>query len=233
MIRAAHGLMLPLACLLAGGAAAQTRPPAGPISAERLSADVCTLASDAFGGRAPGTPGEAKTVAWLIEQFKAMGAEPGGPAGGWTQPVPLIRTQMGRGTIAANGAAMTVGRDVYVSTVRPAERVSIAGAPLVFVGYGVSAPERGWDDFKGVNLKGKVAVFVVNDPDFEAASGEPVAGRFGGKRMTYYGRWTYKFEEAARRGGRTSGRWRYRARGCRRTCPSPSRARRASTCSPS
>ena len=71
---------------------------------------------------------------------------------------------------------------------------------MVFVGYGVNAPERGWDDFKGVDLKGKVAVFLVNDPDFEAAQGEPVAGKFAGKTMTYYGRWTYKFEEAARRG---------------------------------
>ena len=71
---------------------------------------------------------------------------------------------------------------------------------MVFVGYGVTAPERGWDDFKGVDLKGKVAVFLVNDPDFEAAAGEPVAGTFGGQAMTYYGRWIYKFEEAARRG---------------------------------
>jgi Zn-dependent M28 family amino/carboxypeptidase len=71
---------------------------------------------------------------------------------------------------------------------------------MVFVGYGVSAPERGWDDFKGVDLHGKVAVFLVNDPDFEAAAHEPVAGKFGGKMMTFYGRWVYKYEEAARRG---------------------------------
>ena len=71
---------------------------------------------------------------------------------------------------------------------------------MVFVGYGVNAPERGWDDFKGVDLKGKVAVILVNDPDFEAAAGEPVAGKFGGKTMTFYGRWVYKYEEAARRG---------------------------------
>ena len=71
---------------------------------------------------------------------------------------------------------------------------------MVFVGYGVTAPERGWDDFKGVDLHGKIAVMLVNDPDFEAAPGEPVAGKFGGKTMTYYGRWTYKYEEAARRG---------------------------------
>jgi Zn-dependent M28 family amino/carboxypeptidase len=90
--------------------------------------------------------------------------------------------------------------DIYLSTVRAVDRASIANAPLVFVGYGVSAPERGWDDFKGVDLTGKVAVFLVNDPDFEAAAGEPVAGKFGGKAMTFYGRWVYKYEEAARRG---------------------------------
>lgn len=92
------------------------------------------------------------------------------------------------------------GTDIYVSTLQPADVAAVAAAPLVFVGYGVHAPERGWDDFKGVDLRGKVAVFLINDPDFAAQPGEPVAGRFGGKTMTYYGRWTYKFEEAARRG---------------------------------
>ena len=80
------------------------------------------------------------------------------------------------------------------------DRVAIAAAPMVFVGYGVHAPERGWDDFKGVDLKGKIAVFLVNDPDFEAVAGDDSLGKFGGRRMTYYGRWTYKYEEAARRG---------------------------------
>ena len=83
---------------------------------------------------------------------------------------------------------------------RNADRILVRDAPLVFVGYGVTAPEREWDDYKGVDLKGKVAVMLVNDPDFHAAAGEPVAGVFGGRRMTYYGRWMYKYEEAARRG---------------------------------
>ena len=90
--------------------------------------------------------------------------------------------------------------DIYLNTVRSTDRVSVVNAPMVFVGYGVTAPERGWDDFKGVDLHGKIAVFLVNDPDFEAAPDEPVAGKFGGKAMTYYGRWTYKYEEASRRG---------------------------------
>ncbi len=170
------------------------------IPADRLSADVKTLASDAFGGRAPGTPGETKTIDWLVAQFKAAGLEPGGADGGWTQPVPLIRTLLGKGDVTANGVPLVAGRDIYLSTVRPDPRVEVKDAPLVFVGYGVSAPERQWDDFKGVDLRGKVAVFLVNDPDFEAAAGDDAAGRFGDRRMTYYGRWTYKFEEAARRG---------------------------------
>ena len=170
------------------------------VSPERLSADVKTLASDAFEGRAPGTPGETKTIDWLVAQFKAMKLAPGGPDGSWTQAVPLVHTRMGTGTVTAGAQTLTQSRDVYLSTVRGVDRGAIANAPMVFVGYGVTAPERGWDDFKGFDLKGKVAVFLVNDPDFEATAGDDAKGRFGDRRMTYYGRWTYKFEEAARRG---------------------------------
>ncbi len=162
------------------------------------------MASEPFGGRAPGTAGETRTVAWLTDQLKAAGLQPGAADGKWTQAVPLVRTQLGNGTLAAvvggNTIPLVQARDVYVSTVRPVDRIEVAGAQMVFVGYGVTAPERGWDDFKNVDLKGKVAVFLVNDPDFEATAGEPAAGKFGDRRMTYYGRWTYKFEEAARRG---------------------------------
>jgi Zn-dependent M28 family amino/carboxypeptidase len=175
-------------------------PGAAQVSPERLSADVKTLASDAFEGRAPGTPGETKTIAWLIAQFKAMKAQPGGPNGSWTQPVPLVHTRMASGTVRAGDTALVQGRDVYLSTVRGVDRVAIENAPMLFVGYGVSAPERGWDDFKGLDLKGKVAVFLVNDPDFETVAGDDAKGKFGDRRMTYYGRWTYKYEEAARRG---------------------------------
>ena len=185
---------------LAAAALLAASPAAAQISPERLSADVKTLASDAFEGRAPGTPGETKTIAWLIAQFKAMKAQPGGPNGSWTQAVPLVHTRMGSGTVRAGDTALVQGRDVYLSTVRGVDRVAIANAPMVFVGYGVSAPERGWDDFKGLDLKGKVAVFLVNDPDFEAVAGDDAKGKFGDRRMTYYGRWTYKYEEAARRG---------------------------------
>ena len=176
---------------------------AASASPQAMSDTVRTLASPPFEGRAPGTAGERKTVDYLVARLKALGLEPAGPGGAWTQDVPLVRTQVDNNAavVSTGGRAPLVqGRDVYLSTVRPVDRVRVLGAPMVFVGYGVHAPERGWDDFKGVDLHGKVAVFLVNDPDFEAAPDEPVAGRFGGKRMTYYGRWTYKYEEAARRG---------------------------------
>jgi Zn-dependent M28 family amino/carboxypeptidase len=176
-----------------------------PIDPARMSAIVKTLASDAFQGRAPGTPGEDKTVAYLVDQFRALGLQPAGEEGGWLQKVPLVHNVAGTPMLlevkfGASTVPLLVGHDINPQTARPVSRVTITGAPMVFVGYGVSAPERGWDDFKGIDLHGKVAVFLVNDPDFEAAADEPVAGKFGGRAMTYYGRWTYKFEEAARRG---------------------------------
>ncbi len=193
-------LATPMLLAVATPGLAKDGPARDAISPEHLSADVRTLASDAFEGRAPGTAGETKTIDWLIAQFKAMKLSPGGPDGSWTQAVPLVHTRLGQGSVRAGATPLVQGRDVYLSTVRGVDRVAIADAPMVFVGYGVTAPERGWDDFKGLDLKGKVAVFLVNDPDFEAVAGDDAKGRFGDRRMTYYGRWTYKFEEAARRG---------------------------------
>ena len=194
------GLVI-LSALLAIGAA----PPPMHVNIQRMSDITRVLASDPFQGRAPGTPGEDKTIPYLIEQFKAAGLEPAGENGGWTQEVPMIHTQLKAPvnvsvTQAGQTLPLNFPDDVYLGTRQPVDRVRIENAPMVFVGYGVTAPERGWDDFKGVDLHGKVAVMLVNDPDFEAAPGEPVAGKFGGKTMTYYGRWTYKYEEAARRG---------------------------------
>jgi Zn-dependent M28 family amino/carboxypeptidase len=175
------------------------------IDPERLSQTVKVLAADEFEGRGPATPGETKTIEWLTNHCRDLGLEPGGERGSWTQAVPLVRTQVGSpATLSTTrrGAdrPLTQSSDIYVSTVRNVDRVSIKAAPLVFVGYGVTAPERQWDDYKGIDLHGKVAVYLVNDPDFYAKPAEPVAGRFGSRRMTYYGRWTYKYEEAARRG---------------------------------
>ena len=176
-----------------------------PISIERLSSITRTLASDEFEGRSPGTPGETRTVNYLIEQFKAVGLEPAGNDGSYTQVVPLVRTQVpldARMTVAVAGEsrALVQQTDMAAVALRPVDRVHIEAAPLVFVGYGVHAPERNWDDYKDVDLRGKVAIFLVNDPDFEAVTGDDAYGKFGGKAATYYARWTYKYDEAARRG---------------------------------
>jgi len=191
------------ALLAASPAATQTAAPG--IEPARLAETVRTLTDDWFQGRAPGTLGEQRTVAYLIGRFQALGLEPGGPDGKWVQQVPLLHTRLGAPqqlelATPKGPLSLASGTDVYLSTLQGGDVARVAAAPLVFVGYGVNAPERQWDDFKGQDLKGKVAVFLINDPDFEAGAKEPVAGKFGGKAMTYYGRWTYKFEEAARRG---------------------------------
>jgi Zn-dependent M28 family amino/carboxypeptidase len=178
---------------------------ASPIDAGRQAQVTRTLASDEFEGRAPGTAGEAKTVDFLVAEFKALGLEPGAPGNSYTQTVPLVRTLVPLDadmsvTINGERRRLVQQKDMAALALRPVDHVTITGAPLVFVGYGVHAPERQWDDYKGQDLKGKVAVFLINDPDFEAAAGDGAHGRFGGKAATYYARWTYKYEEAARRG---------------------------------
>ena len=172
---------------------------------KHLSDDVKTLSSDAFEGRGPATRAETKTVDYVVSQMKAAGLSPGGDPGNgkraWTQDVPLLRAEI-KGTpkldvtVAGKDESLTQGNEIAVRAAMDGSKsVAIRNAPLVFVGYGVTAPERKWDDFKGVDLHGKVGVVLINDPDFETGSGD-----FGGKAMTYYGRWTYKYEEAARRG---------------------------------
>jgi Zn-dependent M28 family amino/carboxypeptidase len=194
------------ATLFAGSALAAD----GPISAQRLKADDKVLSSDAFEGRGVGGPGEQKTIAFIKKQFEAAGLKPGGDktssGRAWTQAVPLTRFQMS-GPVTAEFTAggkterLTQGEQIAI---RPAQNgethVSIKAAPVVFVGYGVNAPERHWNDYKGLDLHGKVALVLVNDPDFETAPNSKDGGDFGGRAMTYYGRWTYKYEEAARRG---------------------------------
>ncbi|MCJ2188779.1 M28 family metallopeptidase [Novosphingobium beihaiensis] len=188
-----------------GAATAQPALAKVSVDADRIVEDVKTLASDTFEGRAPGTVGEERTIGYLIARMQDTGLEPAGPDGQWVQTVPLLHTALQPAKTMAfttpNGTMpVAQAKDVYVSTVRADDEAVIAKAPVVFAGYGVDAPERGWDDFKGADLKGKVVVFLVNDPDFAAAKGEAPYGKFGGRTMTYYGRWTYKFEEAARQG---------------------------------
>ena len=177
----------------------------GVVSPDRLADHVKALAAPEFAGRAPGGPGEPLTIDYLIGRFQALGLQPAGDNGGWTQQVALNRFVVpddASFTLTAGGVDRALAQtiDIMATSQRPVDRITISKAPLVFVGYGVSAPERGWDDFKGVDLKGKVAVILINDPDFEARPGDPVAGKFGGNAATYYARWAYKYEEAVRRG---------------------------------
>ncbi|HEY8002954.1 MAG TPA: M28 family metallopeptidase [Phenylobacterium sp.] len=181
------------------------------IDPARLSEHIKVLSSDAFEGRGPATAGEVKSVAYITQQFKAVGLQPGGDklkSGGraWTQNVPLAEFDI-KGPVAvsvkAGGDTLTWKQGQEVAIRAPetgATHIAVKDAPVVFVGYGVKAPERNWDDFKGVDLHGKIALVLVNDPDFETAPECKNGCDFGGKAMTYYGRWTYKYEEAARQG---------------------------------
>ncbi|MCW3796942.1 M28 family metallopeptidase [Sphingomonas sp. BN140010] len=199
MIRPAFLLLA--ATALAAPAAAQTTQ----FSPQRLRQHVQTLGSDAYEGRGVATPAETRTVNYLISQFKAAGVQPGGAVVNgkrtWTQPVPLLKSDWVSQpavtlTTRAGSTRLVQGTDIAVrSPENGSTTLNLANTPIVFAGYGVAAPERNWDDFKGQDVRGKVIVVLVNDPDFEGGDGQ-----FGGKAMTYYGRWTYKYEEAAKRG---------------------------------
>ena len=204
-----HAVILAVATLVvaaalplhAAGPALSATLPGGGIQADNVAAHLRVLASDEFEGRAPATAGEDKTVAYLIGQFRQAGLRPGGDGGSWTQAVDMDRTTID-GDVSLSIASgkqrrlLVQGEDAVVQTLRPGGRVQLQDAPMVFVGYGIVAPELGWNDYAGLDLKGKVAVVLVNDPDFETAG----PGLFGGRALTYYGRWTYKYEEAARQG---------------------------------
>jgi Zn-dependent M28 family amino/carboxypeptidase len=180
--------------------------PIGTLSPYRLSEIDKTISTDAFEGRGVNTPAETKTVNYIIDQLRSAGLEPGGDVLNgkrlWTQDVPLLQSDI-TGTPQltlnlGNGQSLPLSQGDQISVRSPMNgqtSVNLANAPLLFVGYGVAAAERNWDDFKGQDVKGKLLVVLVNDPDFEGGEGD-----FGGKAMTYYGRWTYKYEEAARRG---------------------------------
>ncbi|HYD28738.1 M28 family metallopeptidase [Brevundimonas sp.] len=179
---------------------AEAPAPAAAFDSGRLSEHARVLSDDSFQGRGIGTPAEDMVVRYLSEQYAAAGFQPGGENGGWTQDVTLNRfTASGIRagfTVGGETIPLTQGQQIVVSTRLPGSHVALADAPLVFVGYGIKAPERNWDDFKDVDVRGKVIVVLVNDADFE----QPELNTFNGRAMTYYGRWTYKYEEAARQG---------------------------------
>ncbi|KGM54393.1 aminopeptidase [Lysobacter arseniciresistens ZS79] len=171
------------------------------INAGDFAAHVERLASDEFAGRAPGSVGEEKTVAYLVEQFERLGLQPGN-GDSYLQTVPMVETTADpagtRMTLTIDGEPreLEYGDEMVVGTRTGQARIDIDDSPLVFVGYGVNAPELGWNDYAGLDVKGKTVVILINDPGFHSQDAE----LFEGKRMTYYGRWTYKYEEAARQG---------------------------------
>jgi len=197
------------ALLLAATFLAASPLAAQSFSIPRLTKDIQTLGSDAFEGRGPATAGEAKSIAYIVQQLKTAGVQPGGEVVGgkreWTQRVPLLQSQWSTDpvlTLTGNGVAGRLAQGTEIAVRAPltgASQLRLDNAPLVFAGYGVQAPERQWDDFKGMDLRGKILVVFINDPDFEGAIGDG-GPDFGGKAMTYYGRWTYKYEQAAKLG---------------------------------
>jgi len=170
------------------------------ITADDLAAHVRVLASDEFEGRFPGTRGEELTTAYLKEQFERIGLEPGN-GGSYFQDVPLMKITNDPGAVLrVEGGERPLrfahGDQFVAWTVRARDRVEVRDSEIVFVGYGIVAPEYDWNDYRAVDVRGKTVMMLVNDPGF--ATGDETL--FKGSAMTYYGRWTYKFEEAARQG---------------------------------
>src|SRR5687767_5806960 len=175
------------------------------ITPEGLLRDISELASDRFLGRAVATAGEDSTVSYLARRFREMGLAPGMPDGSYLQRVPLIgTTSRVEATVQAGGRTLPWRQleEMVTWSHRPDTLVTVAPSEIVFVGYGVSAPELGWDDFKGVDVRGKTVVMLIGDPPVpdprDTTRLDPNV--FRGPAMTYYGRWTYKYDVAAERG---------------------------------
>jgi Zn-dependent M28 family amino/carboxypeptidase len=200
-----------LGCLLLTAPAFAADPPAVPkeaadaITAADLLKHINVLASDEYEGRAPGSKGEELAVKYISDQFKALGLKPGNPNGNYTQEVPLA------GITTVPTASFTVGDnkmdlkfpDEYVaSSARLQPEIKVENSDVVFVGYGVFAPELGWDDYKDVDVRGKTILMLINDPPIPdpADPSKLDPNMFKGNAMTYYGRWTYKYEIAAQKG---------------------------------
>ena len=201
-------LAISVAGLALGCRSAPSAPDAGvqSLSGDRMLQHIRVLSSDEFGGRAPGSKGEELSVKYLQDQFRGMGLEPGNPDGTFLQNVPLVGIAADPGmklSLTGHGHTLTPKyQDDFVAQTRRVVESSLLDAEMIFAGYGVQAPEFQWDDFKGVDVRGKTIVVLVNDPPVPnpANPAELDPATFGGKAMTYYGRWTYKFEKAAELG---------------------------------
>jgi Zn-dependent M28 family amino/carboxypeptidase len=171
------------------------------LSLATLQAVTKELSLDSYEGRAPGTPGEEKTVAYIIKKYEEAGLKPGNN-GSWTQDVPLVEITAANATpLTFTGGKTPVtaqyAKDYVAFSYRVQPKTEIKDSDVVFVGYGINAPEKGWNDYAGLDVKGKTVVVLVNDPDWQIKEAK---GEFNGRAMTYYGRWSYKYEEAARQG---------------------------------
>jgi Zn-dependent M28 family amino/carboxypeptidase len=202
-MRLSSGLLL-YATILLTAACAQPAPPAAPpagpalseINARSLTAHLKMLASDSFEGRAPATRGGQLASEYLATQLAVLGIEPAGDDGTYFQNVPIVESNVERTfVLSVPGATYRYLQDVVAFSGVETARVQVQG-DVVFVGYGINAPEAKWNDYAGVDVKGKWVLIMVNDPP--APPDEPAL--FGGPALTYYGRWTYKYEEAARQG---------------------------------
>src|SRR5215204_2004964 len=189
----------------AAGLPAELKPALDSVNTDDLLRHIKALSSDEYEGRGPGTRGEELTVKYITEQFQKLGLKPGNPDGTFVQKVPLagFRAEPEAAFKAGDKEMKLENLKDYVAVSRRYEpQVNVENSDIVFVGYGVSAPEYGWDDYKGVDVRGKTIVMLINDPAVpdprDPSTLDP--SLFGGKAMTYYGRWTYKYEEATRRG---------------------------------
>lgn len=208
-------LLLASLLLALSACSGDNSPPAEPVDAPDVSAmspepgdkiaaelhrHIAELASDAYEGREPGTPGEDKTIAYLVKEFEALGLQPGNE-GEWFQEVPITAVKTAHDAVLSlrgsnYQADLKFGDEMVVYTERQMARSELRDSPLVFAGYGINAPERNWNDYADIDVTGKTVVVLINDPGFATQDPE----LFNGNAMTYYGRWSYKFEEAARQG---------------------------------
>ncbi|HTU21223.1 MAG TPA: M28 family peptidase, partial [Gemmataceae bacterium] len=192
--------LLLVACMLASAFAGAKGDSASELSAERIKAHVAYLASDRLEGRGPGSRGELLATEYIAGELKKAGLKPIGERGTYFQPVPLLRIVTSpKSTLQAIKGKTTIDipcEKGFSGRSQTQKEIEEFDAEVVFVGHGITAPEFGWDDYKNVDVKGKVVVLFTNEPP----SDDPKF--FGGKALTYYGRWTFKFEEAARRGAK-------------------------------
>jgi len=191
---------IPFGLVLAGltsGVLAQSVP---TVPVETLRTITQTLSSDAYEGRAPTSPVEAKTIKYIAERMAKAGLMPGNK-GSWYQDVPIVEITSTPTPLSFTGGKapldLAYKTDMVVGTLRVLPKIAVTNSDVVFVGYGINAPQLGWNDYAGIDVKGKTVLILINDPDWQVPT---LDGNFGGRAMTYYGRWTYKYEEAARQG---------------------------------